>query len=293
MQPKCSVTFAALNIAYACWLWFACHAFAHANSQRDVIVVGGSLTEIVYALGAQGRLIATDTTSSYPEAAAALTKVGYQRNLSSEGLLSLNPKLILATAEAGPPSVIAQVRAAGVRVEVLPTDYSLQSVLNRVDRVAQLLNVPTTGATLKDSINQRWKAAEIAVARYQARASRPPKVLYVLAHGGPQTQVAGEATSADSVIRLAGAQNAMSGFKGYRPLSAEGAIAAAPDLILITREGLEAQGGIDALLGKSSLALTPAGKARRVVAVDALMLMGFGPRMPDAVQKVADAAWSP
>ena len=89
------------------------------------------------------------------------------------------------------------------------------------------------------------------------------------------------------MIRLAGGTNAASGFDGYKPLTAEAAVAAAPQVILVTTSGLESVGGTDGLLDLPGLALTPAGKARRVVAMDDLYLLGFGPRVADAVAALA------
>ncbi len=90
---------------------------------QRLIALGGAMTEVVYALGAEDLLVATDTTSLYPEAAMRTPKVGYLRQLSAEGLLSLQPDAIVGSSEAGPPIVIEQVRAAGVRVELVPSSH--------------------------------------------------------------------------------------------------------------------------------------------------------------------------
>ncbi|MBL4906118.1 MAG: ABC transporter substrate-binding protein, partial [Sneathiella sp.] len=60
-----------------------------------IVSVGGALTEMLYALGESARIVGADTTSYYPLAAKELPKVGYQRNLSAEGILSLKPDLLL------------------------------------------------------------------------------------------------------------------------------------------------------------------------------------------------------
>ncbi len=66
-----------------------------------IVSIGGPVTEIVYALGADKDLVGVDTSSIYPEAATKLPQVGYQRMLSAEGVLALHPTLILASADAG------------------------------------------------------------------------------------------------------------------------------------------------------------------------------------------------
>jgi iron complex transport system substrate-binding protein len=261
----------------------AAAATAAAQAPARVVAVGGAVTEIVYALGAGERLVAVDTTSVYPEAALKLPKVGYMRTLSAEGVLAMRPQAVIATAEAGPKSAIAQIELTGVPVTTVPSDHSLDSVRVRVRKVATALGLPGRGDELEKRIVAQWTEAERAVAGYATR----PRVLFLLAHTGNTALVAGEDTAADAMIRYAGATNAFAGVKGYKPLTAEAAIAAAPDIVLITTEGLETVGGADRLWSRPGLALTPAGKAKRVVALDALYLLGFGPRMPQAVKDLA------
>jgi iron complex transport system substrate-binding protein len=265
--------------ALACAATIVCAQGAPAR----VVAVGGAVTEIVYALGAGDRLVAVDTTSTFPEAARRLPQVGYMRSLSSEGVLALRPQAVIATAEAGPPPAIAQIRAAGVPVATVPSDHSLDSLRARVRGVAAALGLEARGAALERDISAQWAEVERAVAGYQRR----PRVLFLLAHTGNNAMVAGEGTAADAMIRLAGATNALGGFSGYKPLTAEAAIAAAPDVVLITTEGMTVVGGPARLWERPGLALTPAGKAQRVVALDALYLLGFGPRLPQAVRDLA------
>ncbi|PQV54737.1 hemin ABC transporter substrate-binding protein [Paraburkholderia sp. BL21I4N1] len=274
---------------------------AFAQPPRRVIVVGGALAEIIYALGAQGNatsaasvLVGADTTCSYPAAARALPKVGYQRALSAEGLLSLRPDLILASAEAGPTNVLAQVKQAGVSVVSFAEQHNVDSVRDKITGIARALDATPQGDALLTRFDGEWQRAREAVAASSlARRPQSPRVLFVLNHTGNSAMVAGQHTAADAMLAYAGARNAMQGFNGYRPLSAEALVSAAPDLILTTDEGLSAVGGAAAMLASPGFAATPAGQNRRVVALDALFLLGFGPRLPDAVtmlnQKLQEA----
>jgi iron complex transport system substrate-binding protein len=83
---------------------------AHADSLQRLVSVNGSVTEVVYALGAQGQLVGVDTTSKYPPETQKLPNVGYQRQLSAEGVLSLQPSLVLVTEDAGPPTALCPSR---------------------------------------------------------------------------------------------------------------------------------------------------------------------------------------
>nr|WP_230947905.1 ABC transporter substrate-binding protein [Burkholderia territorii] len=261
-------------------------ALAQATHKR-VVVIGGALAETVFALGgadARGyRLVGTDTTCTYPDAAKRLPKVGYQRALSAEGLLSLRPDLLLASAEAGPPAAIAQVKSAGVAVTTFSERHDVDSVRAKITGVAHALDVRDAGDALLQRFDRDWQAARDAVAAHVPGGAQPPRVLFVLNHTGNQALVAGQRTAADAMLRYAGARNAMHGFDHYKPLTTEALAVAAPDVVLISDEGLAAIGGRDALLAAPGFGATPAGRARRVVSLDALFLLGFGPRLPLAV----------
>jgi iron complex transport system substrate-binding protein len=111
-------------------------------------------------------------------------------------------------------------------------------------------------------------------------------VLFVYARGAGTLMVSGGGTSAAEMLRLAGATNAVQGFEGFRPLTAEAVVAARPDIVLLPSRGLASLGGVEAVLKLPGMALTPAGRARRVVALDDTLLLGFGPRLADAVEQL-------
>ena len=267
-------------------------AFAQAPAARRIVSVGGALTETLYALGAHAELVGVDTTSLHPEAARALPSVGYARSLSAEGLLSLRPTLVVATEDAGPPAVLHQLEAARVPLVVLDGDHRVEGMLARTQRLADLCGRSEAGRLLVANLQQAWLATRERVSRLAATGPALPRVLFVLSHTTGQARVAGRDTAADAMIRYAGATNVLGGaeggFAGYKPLTPEGAIAAAPDVILATDQGLTAAGGSEGLLRLPGLAHTPAGRARRVVSLEALWLLGFGPRLPQATAALAD-----
>ncbi|WP_424457440.1 heme/hemin ABC transporter substrate-binding protein [Ottowia sp.] len=247
-----------------------------------LITIDGSITEVVYALGAEAQLVGTDTTSLYPKAAQKTPKVGYMRQLSAEGVLSLKPDAVISTTEAGPPVVLDQLRSAGVKVELVKTEHTWNDVKAKVSAVGRAAQREEAARELQTRLDAEWAQ----VTRQVAAQSKPkPRVLFILSHG-PSPQVAGLETAADAMIRYAGGVNPLSGFKGYRPMTAEAMAGAAPDFILTTDLGIQALGGIDKFWQRPELALTPAYRKRAVVVLDALLLLSFGPRLPQAVQEV-------
>ncbi|MDN2712763.1 helical backbone metal receptor [Janthinobacterium sp. SUN118] len=258
---------------------------------RRIVSVGGALTEIVYALDAQAELVGVDTTSLYPASAQKLPQVGYARTLSSEGVLSLAPTQLIATEEAGPQTVLRQVRDAGVPVAVLNANNRFEGLLERVKQVGQITGRIEPAARLAHSLRQQWDGA---VARVQQRQHAPVRVLFILAHAPNQVMVGGRETGADAMLAYAGAVNVMGGhggFAGYKPLTPEAVIAARPDIVLVTDQGLKASGGVDGILKLPGLAQTPAGRRHRIVSLEAMLLLGFGPRMPQALAEL-DAAFA-
>lgn len=256
-----------------------------ARRAARIVSVGSSLTEIVYALGAESLLVGVDTTSLYPEAARALPQVGYMRALSAEGVLSLKPTLVIATTAAGPASTLDQLRASGVEVRVLPDEYDYDSVAAKIEAVGAITG---KAAGAQAMIAEGRAAMSDLTAKLGGVAARP-RVLFLLSMGGGAPQAAGLHTAADGIIRLAGGVNAVEGYSGYRPLTPEAVIASRADFVLVTRQTVEALGGIDAVLKQPALARTPAGKAGRVLQFDTLLLLGFGPRTPQAATQLAVA----
>ena len=259
-------------------------SLAQATAAQRVVVIGGALTEIVYEFGAQSLLVGVDSTSLYPAAATKLPNVGYARTLSAEGLLSLAPSLIVATEDAGPPGVLRQLEAASVPLHVLRADHRFEGLLDRTVKLGELLDRKAEARALVERLTQQWQQV-----RRIRPVAKPPRVLFILSHGMNQVRIAGQETAADAVIAYAGGANALQGVSGYKPLTPEAVIAAAPDVILCTDQGLEAAGGVDGLLRLPGLAQTPAGQKRRVVSMEALEMLGFGPRLPQAVSKLARA----
>ncbi len=245
-----------------------------------IITIGGAITETVFALGAGDRVVAIDTSSFYPDAAQRLPKVGYQRSLTAETVLSFRPDLVIAAAEAGPAATIEQLRSAGVRVELTREAHDARSAANRILAVGKLLGKEAEAAKLAEPVTQVMAPPQ---------APQPPKVLFLYARGGGVAMVAGHPSPISEMISLAGGVNAVSGFTGYKQLSGEAVIEAAPDVIVLPSRGLEALGGPERLWALPGMASTPAGEAKRVVAMDDLLLLGYGPRLPEAVKTLRAA----
>lgn len=253
--------------------------------QERVVAIGGSITEIIYALGAEDRLVAVDSTSLYPEVATELPDVGYMRRLSAEPILALEPDHILAIADAGPKPVLDQLREAGVEITVIDDQPSPEGIVDKIKDVAEALDLADQGKALAGQVEADFDALAAEV----DEVAVPPRLMFVLNTGRGAPMVGGTGTSADAIIRLAGGENAVTGLDGYKPLSPEAAIQAAPDVILTMNRSVDISGGKEALLALPDIALTPAGQNQALISMEGLFLLGFGPRTPDAARTLAAA----
>lgn len=252
------------------------------DAQR-IVAVGGAITEIVYALGLDDRLVGIDTTSFYPpQALKQKPNVGYMRQLAAEGVLGLNPDLILATEGSGPRETISILKEARVPVISIPERYSENGLIERVEIIARHLGVERRGQCLIDAVKS--DLAALHTTREKVRDRK--RVMFVMSLAGGRAMVAGGHTAADEVISMSGGINAAEGFAGYKPLNDEAIVAARPDVILAMERGSGTLTS-DAVFSNPGLALTPAAANKAFIAMDGLYLLGFGPRTAAAARDLA------
>jgi len=263
-------------------------AHAEGSGAQRVLAIGGAVTEIVYALGEQDRLVGRDSTSSYPPEATALPDVGYIRALSPEGVLSVKPDLILARENNGPREAVEVLKSTGVRWVDVPDDFTLEGIDENITIIAAELGVPEKGEELKQQV-----AADIAKARARlASIDRKHKVMFVLALTDDKVNTAGKNTAAGNIIELAGGDNVITEFSGYKQISNEAVIEAAPEVIVMMNgrgEAADHQSPNALLEAHPALSTTPAVKNGNIIRMDGLLLLGFGPRTGEAISKLAEA----
>ncbi|TIL72591.1 MAG: hemin ABC transporter substrate-binding protein [Mesorhizobium sp.] len=247
-----------------------------------IAAIGGSITEIVFALGEQDRLVARDSTSRYPEAALKLPDVGYMRQLSPEGVLSVNPSGILALHGSGPKETVDVLKKTSIPFIEVPERYDHEGILEKIRIVGKALGADAKADALAVEIDAKLKAAEKQTSAIKDRK----RVLFVLSMRGGKILASGSNTAADGIIRLSGGVNAVDGFSGYKQLSDEAVITARPDVILMMNN---AGPGVsdEELFANPSIRSTPAGAARKVVRMDGGYLLGFGPRTADVIRDLA------
>ncbi|MCR9088863.1 MAG: ABC transporter substrate-binding protein [Rhodobacteraceae bacterium] len=257
-----------------------------AGAAERVLAIGGAVTEIVYALGAGDLVVARDTTSSFPPEVENLPDVGYMRALSAEGVMSVAPDLILAVEGAGPPETLAVLRSADIPLVTVPEGYDGAAIAEKISVIGTALGREAEAEAL---IKRVMADLEAVTERTDSTAGEKRKsVLFILAVQGGRVLASGRDTAADAVIALAGARNALTEFEGYKPLTDEAILVAAPDVILMMDRGGDATQYAADLLAMPAIAATPAAKSGALVQMGGLYLLGFGPRTADAVADLSD-----
>ncbi|HGY1166469.1 TPA: hemin ABC transporter substrate-binding protein [Citrobacter braakii] len=257
----------------------------NAQSAERLVAAGGSLTELIYAIGAGNYVVGVDETTSYPPETAALPHIGYWKQLSSEGILSLHPDSFITWQDAGPQIVLDQLRAQKVNVVTLPrVPATVEQMYANIHELAKTLRMPEQGDALVKRIHQRLDRVQQSVAAKKA----PVKVMFILSAGGSAPQVAGKGSVADAILTLAGAQNVASHAQ-YKSYSAESLIAANPQVIVVTSQMVD--GDLNRLSAIAGITRTAAWKNQRIVTIDQALILGMGPRVADAVEALHQQFW--
>jgi iron complex transport system substrate-binding protein len=261
---------------------------AFAQTPERIVAVGGVITEVLYALGLQDRIVGVDTTSQFPpEALKDKPNVGYVRALSAEGVLSLKPSLVIAIEGAGPPDAVSLLNEAGLRVSRISEDNSPDGVVTKIQAIGAVAGAAEPAKRLAEQTKARFD--ELATLRNALPAKR--RVLFVLSLQNGRALVGGRNSSADAIIAMAGGVNVAQDVEGYKPMTDEAIIAAAPDVILMMRNSSSHNATPDELFAMPVFSQTPAAAGKALVRMDALYLLGFGPRTPSAARDLMAALY--
>ncbi|QVM90707.1 ABC transporter substrate-binding protein [Pseudomonas entomophila] len=273
-------------LALCAGLALSTQALAAELPQR-LVSAGGALSEWISALGGEQRLVGVDTTSQHPESLKALPSIGYQRQLSAEGILSLRPDVLVGTEEMGPPPVLAQIRKAGVRVELLSSKAELGAVDQNLKQLGVLLGSEQKATALAADYHQQLDTLQNQIKQAQA-SQKAPGVLLLVGHAGAKPLIAGQGTSGDWVLRQAGARN-LADHQGYKNFSVEALAALDPDVVVFSDRTLSGEQALQALLKENpALAASRAVRDKRLVSLDPTLLVGgLGPRLPATLHDLA------
>ena len=248
-----------------------------------IVSIGGAITEILYALGFEDRVAGVDSTSLYPaQALREKANVGYMRQLSAEGVLGLNPSLVLAMQGSGPKETIEILDAAKVPLVMVPETFSEAGLIDKIKLVGHAMGADPRAECLTKAV-----AGDLAQLReLRGKVTKPVRVMFVMSMLNGRAMAAGHKTAANGIINLAGAVNAIDGFDGYKIISDEAIVAAKPDVVLSIQRGKDSVDA-EAVYAHPAFALTPVAANKTFISMEGLYLLGFGPRTAAAARDLS------
>jgi len=257
------------------------------NDLSRVVVAGGSITEIIYFLDLDKYLTAVDVTSNYPDKAKNLPSIGYVRNLSTEGILSLNPTLFLGENDMGPPIVLEQLKETALDIRIIPEQHSANGILEKVYCVGEIMGLEISQIKdktidLNKNVNRLYEIIDKGILK-------STRVMFVLNMRGNSPIVAGKGTSGNGFISIIGCKNAFDNVQGWKPISEESVLNVNPDYIILPNKDIHKSSTIDNILDNPIFMNTEAGKNKNFIFEDAMAMLGFGPRTLDIAVKIAES----
>jgi len=244
-----------------------------------IVCLSKQLTEYVFALGKGHDIVAVDLSSTYPDSAKLLPTVGYHRALNPEGIISLNPDLVIHSNDIGPENVLPQIIKAGLNVKAFGGANTIDSGKLLLKELGKFFGMEKKADSLADKMG-----TDIAATADSLKAmniSDTPGVMII--HFGRASNIyfvmSGRNGVGDKMITLAGGKTTKYDAKGARQLSAEAVALANPDIIIATDYGFDQMGSMDKFISDiPGVALTNAGKNKRIVRFEEHDLIYFGPR---------------
>ena len=251
----------------------------------NIVVAGGSITEILYFIEQEDRILGVDVTSNYPKEAQKLPSIGYVRSLSTEGILSLNPKLILGENDMGPPLVINQLKEINMDLRIIPEEQTSYGIVDKIKCVASILGcIDSADIRVTNDLMPTIMELETLV---DLNESNKKNVMLILSMQGTSPIVAGRGTSGDNFIKMAGAKNVFDSFEGWKPVSEESIINVNPEFFIIPSRDMHKGSNVKNLTTNPIFINTEAGANKNFIFEDSMAMLGFGPRTIDIALKVA------
>ncbi|MBK5073389.1 ABC transporter substrate-binding protein [Budviciaceae bacterium CWB-B4] len=261
---------------------FALFLFGQVAAEEKLVIAGGSLSELVYAIGAGDRVVGVDQTTFYPPETKQLPQIGYWKQLNVEGILSLRPTTFISWEDAGPKLVMEQLSKHNVKVLTLPrTPATIERMYENTRTLSKELKHSEQGEALINGIQTRLDS----VAKRNAQQKQPVRVMFLLSVGGNSPQIAGAGSVAEAVLKLAGGNNVAT-HEQYKSYSGEAIIAANPDAIVVTSQSMASEAQRKQLGNIAGISRTAAWKNQRIIEVDQSLILGMGPRVVEAVEQL-------
>jgi iron complex transport system substrate-binding protein len=266
------------------------NAPADAQGERYV-VISPIYNEIIWALGAQDKVVGVDLSTTYPPEVKNVQTVGYHRALSAEGILSLHPTAIIHDNNIGPPQVVQQIQQLNIPMKTFTAKNDsldgtkalireMGAYFHKEARAEELCNtLDSQRAVSLEKVKQYTDHPRVAVIHF----GRASNVYLVVGKGG-----GGDGGGVSQMVEMAGGQMAVENRGMQRMESPEVIAQANPDVILLTDFGYDRlNGSLDQIKALPGVATSNAAKNNHIYRIEENVLNYFGPRSGENIAKVA------
>ncbi|GHG71451.1 hypothetical protein GCM10010919_22730 [Alishewanella longhuensis] len=247
------------------------------QAKEQLASAGGTLTDIIFALGADDKLVAVDTSSTSPAAAASKASIGYYRSLSAEAVIATGANSLWALEGSGPEATLTQLANTGIKVQRFSKPRDLAEFYQFITRLGQQLDKSAAADALVSQIKQ-------SLPELPASAT-PASALFILQASSRGIIVAGNGTVPALLFSHSAIQN-LASHSGFKPISAEFLMLNQPDLLVVPDHVAQSAGGLSAFCQLPELRMLQAAKECRVLVMDSLLSMGMTSRIGEAVQQL-------
>ena len=252
-----------------------------------IVCLSKHLTEMMFAIGQGNKIVAVDLSSTYPDSARLLKTVGYHRALSAEGIISMDPDLVIHSKDIGPEQVEAQLLKAGIKEKIFGAANTIDSAKLLLKELGDYFGA----GPVADSVIRKMDhdLSETVKKISDRKITDTPSVMII--HFGRANNVyfvmSGRNGAGDKMIKMAAGKTAHYDAKGARQISAEAVAAANPDIIIATDFGFDQMGSMDKFISQvPGVSLTNAAKNKRIYRFEEHDLIYFGPRTGENILKL-------
>jgi iron complex transport system substrate-binding protein len=279
-------------LALACCVAFtACGRFGNreVDGKKDqrIVCLSKQLTEMVFALGKGHNIVAVDLSSTYPNSAKLLKTVGYHRALSPESIIAMNPDLVIHSNDIGPENVLPQITKAGLNIKAFGGANTIDSAKILLKDLGNFFGEEKKADSLIKKIDKDLATAADTLLKRNIKDTPTVMIIHFGRANNVYFVMSGRKGPGDKMIALAGGKTVKYDAKGARQISAEAIAEANPDIIIATDYGYDQMGSMDKFISNvPGVALTNAGKNKRIVRFEEHDLIYFGPRSGENILKL-------
>lgn len=239
-----------------------------------VVSVGPNITELLYSLGVQEKLVGRTDYCDYPKEVLSVDTIGTLYTPDIEKIISLEPDLVIASTHFLDETK-EKLEAVGISVLILHEENELEGVYRLIDTLGAVFNRKERALEIVEDMQKRIAAVEEKVAEVE-----PVSVYYVVGYGDGGDYTAGGDTFIHEILTAAGGRNVAEEVSGWS-YSLEKLLEADPDVILVSEADYEGFVETEPYVGLRAV------KEGRVYTIDENLLNRQCDRNADAVEQIA------